>query len=280
MMLKENIVLVTGAGRGIGRAISLECAREGAVVILVARTESELNETLGMVQQRSQRSFYSVIDITEEHGVGLLVDDVVSRFGRIDALVNNAGVQPPIGPFFENSLRDWWRAVEVNLLGTTTMIKSVLPNMMARGRGKIVNLSGGGATSPRENFSAYGVSKTAIVRLTETLARELRAFNIQVNAVAPGAINTQMLKEVLEAGASAGKEHQEASERERSGGDDPQVSAELVAYLISGESDGVTGKLISAKWDPWKDNSFRDLLKSDSDFATLRRIDLRSYYKK
>ncbi len=273
-------MLVTGASRGIGRSVSVECAREGGTVVLIARTETELKETYGMIRSLSPRSFFAVADILDREGVTRIVRDVVSRFGRIDALVNNAGVQPPIGPFVDNPLDDWWRNVELNLLGTATMIKHVLPVMIKQNRGKIVNFSGGGATSPRQNFSAYGVSKTAIVRFTETLAVELQNNHIDVNAVAPGAINTRMLKEVLEAGESAGGEHLEALQRNQMGGDDPRVAADLVLYLISDQSDGVTGKLISAKWDPWREDAFQQLLKSDRDVATLRRIDVRSYYRK
>jgi NAD(P)-dependent dehydrogenase (short-subunit alcohol dehydrogenase family) len=146
--------------------------------------------------------------------------------------------------------------------------------MKARGGGKIVNFSGGGATGSRPHFSAYACAKTAIVRLTEVLADEVREFHIDVNAIAPGAVNTAMLDELLGAGEMAGsKERSEATKRKEAGGTPPEVPAGLVAFLASDESDGITGKLISAPWDPWNDKGFQEALRANQDLATLRRID-------
>ena len=280
MTLKGKNALVTGAGRGIGRAIALRCASEGAKVVLLARTASELNETSDQISGLGGESYAVVCDISSAKSVNDAVSFARKKCGLIDVLVNNAGVQPPMGPFAGVNIDEWKKNVKINLFGTLHCVQAVLPEMMQRKKGKIINLSGGGSTSPRPNFSAYAVSKTAIVRFTETLAVELREFNIDANAVSPGAVNTKMLDEVLLAGHLAGKEASDAEKRKRSGGDDPEVAAELVCFLASEASDGITGKLISARWDPWREESFRSRLKSDKDFATLRRIDDKYFEKR
>jgi 3-oxoacyl-[acyl-carrier protein] reductase len=214
------------------------------------------------------------IDISERKEVERMVADVHKRLGPVGILVNNAGIQGPIGPVADNDSDEWLRTIEVNLIGTFHSIKSVLPGMIARRRGKIINLSGGGATSPRPNFSAYAVSKTAVVRLTETLAEEVKPFNIQVNAIAPGAINTRMLDRVLAAGAAAGDELAFAQRCKREGGTPVELAAALVVFLASSASDGLTGKLISAPhddWQTWDVERIREL--SNSAWYTLRRID-------
>ena len=198
----------------------------------------------------------------------------------LHALINVAGVQPPIGAFEQSALEDWDRNISINLSGTVNMIRGVLPFIKSAEGGKIINFSGGGATFSRPNFSAYAVSKTAVVRLTEILAAELRRYNIDVNAVAPGAINTVMLDEIIEAGAQAGDEHEKARKRKNEGGDPVDRIIDLCRFLISSESDGISGKLISAIWDDYKDAKFLERLKTDSDFCTLRRIDAINYERK
>lgn len=153
------------------------------------------------------------------------------------------------------------------------MIRGSLPFFKSARGGKIINFSGGGATSSRPNFSAYAVSKTAVVRLTEILAEELSEYNIDVNAVAPGVINTGMLDEIVEAGAKAGEEYKRALERSEEGGDSVEKIVDLCRFLISSESDGISGKLISAIWDDYRNPTFSERLRTDSDFCTLRRID-------
>ena len=159
------------------------------------------------------------------------------------------------------------------MFGTAHITFAVLNDMITQNKGKIINLSGGGATAARPNFSAYAVAKVGIVRFTETLAAELFEHHIDVNAVAPGAVSTKMLEDILSAHDKAGKEYQDAVKRKETGGMDPQLAAELVCFLCSDDSDGITGKLISAPWDPWQTKEYQDLLKSSKDLATLRRID-------
>jgi len=280
MKLENKTIIVTGAGRGIGRAIALQLAAEGAELILISRTEVELNETLRLVSSYSSSSSCFPLDISDYNAVSAVFENILKKYGKIDCLVNNAGVQPPIGSFSTINLNEWKRNVEINLFGTVTCAYAVVNDMIRRKKGKIVNLSGGGATAPRPNFSAYAIAKVGVVRFAETLAAELAEYHIDVNAVAPGAVSTKMLEDILSAHDKAGKEYQDALERKESGGMDPRMAAELVCFLCSDESNGITGKLISAPWDPWQTKEFQDVLKSHKDFATLRRIDNKTFFEK
>jgi NAD(P)-dependent dehydrogenase (short-subunit alcohol dehydrogenase family) len=207
-----------------------------------------------------------------------LADQVVSQalelMGQVDCLINAAGVQSPIGAFVDNDPLDWEHTIQVNLLGPVRLIHAVLPGMVAKRRGKIINFSGGGATAPRPNFSAYAASKAALVRFTETLAWELKPHNIQVNAVAPGAVNTKMLDEVLAAGEQAGAEYRQALERTKAGGTPVELICGLVSFLTSSASGCLTGKLISAPHDPWRDWAGKAEELNATPLYTVRRLDL------
>jgi 3-oxoacyl-[acyl-carrier protein] reductase len=268
-----QIALVTGAGRGIGRAIAAALAGAGADLILLARTAGELDETAAQVRDLGREALPIVADVSRRVDVQQAVTQGLAWFGRVDVLINNAGIQPPIGPLVENDPEAWTQAVAVNLFGPFYCIQAVLPGMMARRRGKIINLSGGGATGPRPNFSAYAASKAALVRLTETVAEEVRPYNIQVNAIAPGAVNTRMLDEVLAAGAAAGAELAAAQKRQTQGGTPAEVSAELIVFLASAAADGLTGKLISAPHDPWREWASKAAELNATPLYTLRRLD-------
>jgi 3-oxoacyl-[acyl-carrier protein] reductase len=203
-----------------------------------------------------------------------MLERVNSDFPTIDILINNAGVQGPIGPFESIDFNAWRDVFETNFFAPARLTQLVIPAMRAAGKGgKIINISGGGATGPRPDFSAYAASKTALVRLTETLAEELRPYAIDVNAVAPGAMNTRMLEEVLNAGRDAApREYDAALKRAADGGVPPAKAADAVVFLASPASDGITGRLISAVWDDWANlPSHKDEL-AKSDVYMLRRI--------
>lgn len=274
MRLKNKVALITGAGRGIGRALAEGFATEGADVALAARTKTELEKTAENIRVIGQRVLAIPTDVSNPTSVKDLVKIVLAEFGQIDVLINNAGRQPPIGPFVDSAIEDWVRTLIVNLVGTVLCCKAVLPGMIKRRRGRIINLSGGGATSPRPNFSAYSASKAAIVRLTETLAEEMKPFDIQINAIAPGAINTRMLDEVLTAGKTAGDVAlSQAKQQKRTGGDSVDAVVALAVFLASEESGGLTGKLISAQHDPWREWAGKADELNASPLYTIRRLD-------
>jgi NAD(P)-dependent dehydrogenase (short-subunit alcohol dehydrogenase family) len=281
MILKNKNIVLTGASGGIGNLIAKRCNAEGANLFLISRSQEKLQELVSSLDISNGKAHLFVLDISNDEAVNIVISqiDLLCK-GQIHVLINNAGIQNPIGPFVNNSLSSWKENININLFGMVNMIHAVLPSMIRNHAGKIINFSGGGSTSPRVNFSAYGIAKAAIVRFSETIALELRKHQIYVNSVAPGAINTSMMEEILVSGENAGDELVSAIGRKKNGGDDPNHILELISFLASDDSAGITGKLISAVWDPWKNKEFQDLLKSDMDIATLRRIDRKHYIKK
>lgn len=278
MKLQDRIALITGANRGLGRAIASKLVEEGASVVLAARDEAPLAETgAELLTQRpdsSQRVLWRTADVADKTQVDALVEFTAAELGRVDVLVCNAGVYGPIGPAEDNDWLEWRQAVEINLFGVVLCCRAVVPLMRRQGYGKIIGLSGGGATKALPRFSAYAASKAAVVRFLETLAEELAGTGIDVNAIAPGALNTRLLDQVLEAGPERSGEafFQSARAQAEKGGTPLEVGAELVAFLASSESDGITGRLIAAVWDDWRGfPAIRDKL-AGSDVFTLRRI--------
>lgn len=275
MLLKNKIAIITGAGGGIGSTIAETFAKEGCSLILIDRIKSTLDRVSKELEKYNCESLLETCDVCSKREVDNAVDVAFKKFSKIDILVNTAGIQGPIGLFANNDINKWIETINVNLNGTVLFIKAVLPIMIKQGWGKIINFSGGGAFNPRPNFSAYATSKAAVVRLTETLAEELKEYNIQVNAISPGAVNTRMLAEVLEAGPEvAGAEfYEKAKKQKEEGGDPPQLAADLILFLCSEKSYNLTGKIISAKWDNWREWDKEKIKKiMASDLYTLRRI--------
>jgi NAD(P)-dependent dehydrogenase (short-subunit alcohol dehydrogenase family) len=226
-----------------------------------------------MARDFSVRAYPVKVDVSRRDDVECMVKFAVEKVNRIDILVNNAGILGPIGPLHVSDPNTWVETVHINLIGTFLCCRAVLPFLIEQGKGKIINLSGGGAASPRPFFSAYASSKAAVVRLTENLAEEVERFNIQVNAIAPGSVNTRLLDEVLAAGDLAGqREKQRAEKQKETGGISPEMAAALAVFLASDESDGLSGRLISAVWDDWAKLSRRIPEIMSGDLFTLRRI--------
>lgn len=274
-ILKGKTALITGGGRGIGKEVARVYAREGCCLALVARTEKELAETASEIRAESGVTVETyAVDVSDSDAIERAVAGAYERMGALDIAVNAAGVIKPICLVEESDPLEWKRVVEVNLLGTYHVIRSVLPYMKKAKRGVIINFSGGGAFGPFPHFSAYASSKAAAVRLTETIAEEVKEDGITVNALSPGAINTKMFDDILSAGASrmGDRQWREFEEREKKGGDSVEAACGLALFLASEEARGITGKAISAQWDPWKGLSEHTDELMSSDMYTLRRI--------
>jgi NAD(P)-dependent dehydrogenase (short-subunit alcohol dehydrogenase family) len=275
--LAGKFAVVTGASQGLGYAIALRFAQEGASALLCARTAADLEGAAERVRAAAAPGAQVLAeraDVSSEADVGRLAKIIETEFGKLDILVSNAGVLGPKGPIDEVAWSAWSQAISVNLLGTALCCRAFLPLLRQSVRGKILLLSGGGATKPRPFLSAYAASKAAVVRFGENLAEELREAGIDVNSIAPGALNTRLLDEVLAAGPDkVGRSEYEAALRQKAGGGAPlDRSAELCVYLAGSEGDGITGKLISAVWDPWTDFAAHRKDLQETDVYTLRRI--------
>jgi len=280
-LLKNKTAIITGAGGGIGSVVAHTLANEGCNLVLIDYIPENLNALSEKIKRYNCQSFQMTINVTKSKEVERMINEAIKRFSKIDILINAAGIYGSMGPFIGNDIDKWIKTININLIGTVLCTKIVLPFMIKQRSGKIINFSGGGAFNPRPNFSAYATSKAAVARFTETLAEELKPYNIQVNAVSPGAVNTKMLEEALKAGPKlTGKEfYKKIKKQRKEGGDPPQLAANLILFLVSEKSYNLSGKLISAKWDNWRKwdkKKIKNIMKS-SDY-TLRRID-NKYFK-
>jgi NAD(P)-dependent dehydrogenase (short-subunit alcohol dehydrogenase family) len=275
--LAGRTALITGASHGLGLEIARTYLSAGVGGICICgRDVHALEGALAELSERAapgQQVIGEAADVSRREDVERLVELALSGLGEITTLVCNAGVYGPKGRIDQTDWSQWTRALEINLLGSVLPARALVSHFADRGYGKIVQLSGGGATGPLPGLSAYAASKAAVVRFAETLAEELREHGVDVNAIAPGPLNTRMLDEVLRAGPErvGAAFYEKALEQQRSGGIPLQQGARLAVFLGSAASDGITGKLLSAIWDPWMQlPEHREDL--DSDVYTLRRI--------
>jgi 3-oxoacyl-[acyl-carrier protein] reductase len=276
MRLGGKQALVTGGTRGLGLEIARLFWSEGANLIVVARDAGELGRLRGALPpQAAAGQLLDVLqaDLTSDSGLRSVIEQMERR-GGVEILVNNAAMQGPIGKVWECDWKAWEAVVKLDLLVPVQLCRAAVPAMLRRGKGSIINLSGGGAAGPRENFSAYASAKTALVRFSETLAAEVKSHGIRVNALAPGAMNTSMMRETVDAGPErAGADYQHALQTiEKDSGATAQRAAELCLFLATDESAGLTGRLLSAVWDPWQHLAEHIREIESSDIYTLRRI--------
>jgi NAD(P)-dependent dehydrogenase (short-subunit alcohol dehydrogenase family) len=276
MKLEGRSAIITGANQGLGLEIARAFVREGANILICAREKRRLEDAhqhLKGFARPGQKVIAEVANVSREEHASRLVDRAIGEFGRVQILVNNAGIYGPKGTIDQVDWAEWVHTIEINLYGSVLMCRYVIPHMREHLYGKIIQLSGGGATAPLPRISAYAASKAAIIRFAETLAEEMREYLIDVNAVAPGALNTRLLEEVIDAGPDkVGRQFYERALKQKAEGGTPlDRGADLCVFLASEQSDGITGKLLSAIWDPWEEllEHTRDLA---GDVYTLRRI--------
>jgi NAD(P)-dependent dehydrogenase (short-subunit alcohol dehydrogenase family) len=268
-MVKDKGVLITGAGRGIGKRLAIGFASRGARVGLLARSKAELDLANLEIEHAGGTSLRIRASVCDFEQMCAAVDRMRTHYGTLDILVCAAGIQGPIAPLAETNPKAWAATIETNLIGVMQSCRAVLPHMIEKRSGKIIVLSGRGGADPRPWFSAYAASKAAVVRMVETLAEEVRDHNIQVNAMAPGGTYTSMTDEILKAGDRAGwKEKEEAQQVRLTGGITPEKQIQLALFLASEESNHISGKLLHVN-DDWKKLEHANLTR---DIYTLRRV--------
>ena len=276
MKAKDKNVIITGGSIGFGKALAEKFLSEGANVSICSRNEQQLFDTKSELTSKfpSQTILAKKCDVSIEKDVKEFITHSIDVFKTIHVLILNAGVYGPMGPIETVSLDEWKKSIDINLFGVLLPCRELIPHFKQNEFGKIIVLSGGGATSPMPNLSSYATAKAAVVRLIETLSKELYSYNVDVNAIAPGALSTRMMEQVINAGPEiVGDEFFKKNQNWKQNGATPmELGTNLAVYLSSSNSDGITGKLISAQWDDWKNfESHLDDLQN-TDIYTLRRI--------
>ena len=267
--MNGKVAIVTGAGRGIGRAISTELAGRGHTVVLASRTEAQLQQTATAIRDTGGKAIVVPTDVTDRASVEALVARTIAEAGRVDAIVNNAGRFNTIGPTWDTDPDSYWTDITVNLLGPFLLCRTVIPHMITRGTGTIINMIGGGAASPIPYGNAYGTSKAGLMRFSETLAAELKEHRISVFATNPGLVRTEMTE--LQLSTDAGKKWMRGIATAFADGVDrpPTDAALLIRRLIEGDFFVLTGRRFGPEDDPEKVAEDADRIVAD-DLRTLR----------
>jgi NAD(P)-dependent dehydrogenase (short-subunit alcohol dehydrogenase family) len=267
--LRNRVAMVTGAGRGLGRAIAQALAQAGAAVGAMARTEAQVAETVGAIGETGGRALAVVVDVSDAASVERAARQVEGALGPVDLLVNNAAIMGPLGPMWDADADDWWHSFEVNLRGPYLCSRALLPGMIARRRGRIINLSTSAATVAVAHMGAYVVAKTALIRFTENLAAELLNSGVSVFALDPGTVRTAMSQHLLE--SKAGKTWLPWFRKLFDKGRDvpAEQAAQLVVELASGKADALSGRFLGVADDLRKLLEQSEQIKS-SGLYTLR----------
>ncbi|HXX22855.1 MAG TPA: SDR family oxidoreductase [Terriglobia bacterium] len=275
MKLTNEVCVIVGASGAIGSAVARRFYAEGAHLALTFLT-AEPQALCDELSRGPGRAACYRLDVGDWKHVQTVIRQIKTDFAGIDVLVNCSGTQGPIGPLEALDMAKWTKAIETNLLGSVYLARAVLPIMKERARGKIILFSGGGAAYGRPYFTSYSSSKAAVVRFAESLAQELDAANIQVNAIAPGPVRSRMWDEMRAAGEAGGpKLLEELKRMEETGGTSPDRAASLAVFLASERSNRLTGRLLSAVWDDWEHITNRMEEIAASEAFTLRRVPLK-----
>jgi NAD(P)-dependent dehydrogenase (short-subunit alcohol dehydrogenase family) len=250
MRLKDRVCIITGGGRGLGRDMALKFAREGAHLVVSGTTESAINSTAAEIRAIGVRAVGIVCDVSDEDAVGQMVAATIREFGKIDVLVNNAGIIGPTAAVTEVKRADWDHTIAVNLTGAFLCAKAVLPHMAERKSGKIINISSVAGHKGYPLRSPYSASKWGMIGLSQTLAAEWGRYNIQVNTISPGPVRGDRMDEVIRRRAEQSNRQIEEVTRDylaRLALDrfvEPDHIAATAVFLASSESDSITGEVI------------------------------------
>ncbi len=271
--LKGQVAIVTGGGRGIGREICSAFASQGASVAVVSRTREQIAETVRRIADEGGTAFGIAVDVTDFAAIESMVRRVVDKLGPIDLLMNNAGSNSAMAPVTEADPAAWWRDVTVNLLGPFHASRAVLPGMLARRGGRIINMAGGGMATPVACLSGYGSSKAGLMRFTETLDREVWELGVKVFAMSPGLVRTEMNLALVRSGALERWGKPTYDRLERGEHVPPTMAAALAVEIASGRLDELHGRWFGVGEDLDEVLSQKDRILAE-DLRTLRMTGL------
>ncbi len=231
--LAGQVALITGGGRGIGRAMALALSKTGARVAVAARSRDEVEETVALVQGQGGEALAFALDVTDQPAVEAMFRETESRWGPLDLLINNAGMTGREDPLWELPADDWWRVIEVNLRGPFLCARAVLPGMVARRRGRIINVASNAGIQSTGPYAAYSVSKAALIRLTDVLANLTRSHDVCVFAISPGLVRTAMTEAMPIMDSIPVTDYVP-----------PERAADLCVFLASGQADRLSGRYL------------------------------------
>ncbi len=276
-MRNKKVVIVTGASQGLGLEICKDLLINNYSISICSKNKSRLIHAYKYLlnfKKKNQEIYFKAVDVTNETQVKNFIKLTIKKFKKVYALVNNAGILGPKGKLHKLNHKNWKETVDINLYGSLFTCKNLIPHFLKKKEGKIIQLSGAGALTPMENFTAYSASKAAVVRLADTLAEEFKDKNIQINSIAAGAINTQMLSEIIKAGPKkVGRNlFNRIKLQKKNGGIPFKKVTDLIIYLLKKESNFINGKIISPRWDKWKSWKKNKKLLKNTDVFALRRI--------
>jgi short-subunit dehydrogenase len=271
----NQTIIITGANSGLGLRISLFFIKKNYELVLCSRKLTNIKKILKKLKNINYKKIHFVeSDISKKKDINKIKNIIKNKLNNnVDVLINNASIIGPIGDFSDNKINDWIKTINTNLIGSAMMTQLVIPFFKRKKKGKIIQIAGGGASGPFPNFSAYATSKVGIVRFMETISKELEKYNIDVNCVAPGILNTNMQKKVIKAGSEkVGTDYYKKISKNINKNNDFNKPINLIEFLISDKSNGITGKLISAVWDNWQIFTKNKKKLKETDVFTLRRI--------
>lgn len=273
--IQSKYILITGASKGLGHYLACEYWASGYNIFITSSNSIDLKKIAkSFPVKKNQSLFFFPCDLSKKKSIDQLITVVKQKMPRIDVLINNAAIQGPIGKVWENNITNWHKTIKINLLAPVYLCQKIIPWMATHKNGSIINISGGGSTSKRPNFSAYSCSKTALVRFTENISEEIKPLGIKINCIAPGAMPTQMLKDIVLNGPlkSGIAEFNSAKKILLKNNNSMKNTFNLCLFLSSSKSKDITGKIISSNWDKWENWPKHIGLLSSSDLYTLRRI--------
>lgn len=246
MKLKGKIAIITGAGRGLGKASAMEMAMQGASLIISSRTLSELKQTADEIKALGATVISLKTDVSKSKDIEKVVSVSLSHFGRIDILMNNAAIIGPIKPLFRIEEREWQKILDINLTAVLLFSRAVIPHMVKQRGGKIINVTSGLGEMVMPLFGAYSITKAGLIHLTKIMAEELKEYNIQVNGLDPGIMDTRMQEELRGLGPEilGEKTYRDfLAMKQMSQLKPPEKVARLTLFLASEESDSINGEI-------------------------------------